>query len=880
MFLPGLLATLAYAQQAPLPAGMIYYTVGGVIETLTAAEIADRVRSQVGPRHIVWKPGMVGWIPAGQLPEVAEALRTGATARTDVEMETWQFRPSSPAGERGLTPTHGTVPPPLPHEPTPRVEVARGRSSIAPPPPSALPDTPVFLSVMLNTMESAPILVYLRGSDVFARVEDLVTAGLRVEGGVVRDIRGERYVSLSSLAADVKWHVEERDLKLIIDASPTRLAGSTVNLARTQHPEGITYTQDSSAYVNYGVRTADFASLDLVGEVGVSVRNAVFYTGVTDRVGDLPVRGLSNVTVDVRERLQRLVLGDTLATGDPLGGTAFVGGVQYVRTSALDPYATTTASLDLNHPTDVLVPSTLEVYVNDQLARRIEVAPGPLDIVDIPITSGAGETRVVLKDALGGEREFTLGYYGVGGMLGEGEQEYSYTVGLLRREVGVSSGSYGGPAIMGLHRVGITPALALGVRTEGALDRVSGGVNVALGARLGEVEGALAGSLTDDTHGGAGSLAWAFVGRSASVSLHGQTMSDAYARLGLDPATDRASVEAGAVLGAIVAKRLSVYSAFDLRSMRDAGRAQRASVRIGVRLPLHVQLNLSGGWSRDAGAEDRYDASASASAPLGGRLSATLRGEGSGDEVAASAEVYQPAPLGSGVGFRASARADAARVSADAGADGQLAVGRAAATVGATGEALTGSLGVSGAVVFIGQRAFATPPVDGSFALVDLPDLPGVRTFLNGNEVGRTDRRGDILVTGLMPYYGNRLGISELDVPMGYEISNAERVVAPPPRGGARVRLLGDRTRLVRGRLVVPDANPAFGNLTVTADGVISSSPVGTGGEFEVSDVPFGHWRAEVRYPGGTCSAELDVPSTDAAVTELGAVPCTPIPKE
>ena len=66
----------------------------------------------------------------------------------------------------------------------------------------------------------------------------------------------------------------------------------------------------------------------------------------------------------------------------------------------------------------------------------------------------------------------------------------------------------------------------------------------------------------------------------------------------------------------------------------------------------------------------------------------------------------------------------------------------------------------------IGGGLHATRPVQESFALVRVPGMKGVRAYLSHQEVGRTNRNGDVLVPNLLPYYGNRLDIADEDVPL------------------------------------------------------------------------------------------------------------------
>ncbi len=51
-----------------------YSGASGSTEELSVAEIAQRIAADPDGRHLVWKPGMSGWTPAKDLPEVAAAI--------------------------------------------------------------------------------------------------------------------------------------------------------------------------------------------------------------------------------------------------------------------------------------------------------------------------------------------------------------------------------------------------------------------------------------------------------------------------------------------------------------------------------------------------------------------------------------------------------------------------------------------------------------------------------------------------------------------------------------------------------------------------------------------------------------------------------------
>ena len=144
-----------------------------------------------------------------------------------------------------------------------------------------------------------------------------------------------------------------------------------------------------------------------------------------------------------------------------------------------------------------------------------------------------------------------------------------------------------------------------------------------------------------------------------------------------------------------------------------------------------------------------------------------------------------------------------------------------------------------------------------SYALVRVPGVAGVRATLDRQPVGRTDAKGDLLVPGLLPYYGSRLGIEDADVPALYRVGRTERLVAAPPRGGALVRFDVHKLRAIEGavRLVRPSGTmvPAFGTLEVDAPGGPFRSPIGGDGAFWLEDVPAGSHAARVYFEGQVC---------------------------
>jgi outer membrane usher protein len=200
------------------------------------------------------------------------------------------------------------------------------------------------------------------------------------------------------------------------------------------------------------------------------------------------------------------------------------------------------------------------------------------------------------------------------------------------------------------------------------------------------------------------------------------------------------------------------------------------------------------------------------------------------------------------------------------------------ASYGRFGDQDATTLSTFGGIVAIGGRVYPTRPVFDSFALIQVPGVAGVPGYLSNQEVGRTNARGDLVVPDLLSYYGNRLGIGAADVPLDYSIDATEKVIAPPFRGGVLVPFPVRRTRSLTGTLAVDVSGksvvPAYGQLTVTAEGISVVSPLGKSGEFYLENLAAGTYQADVEYTGGRCRFTLEIPVADAPFVDLGTLHC------
>ena len=238
--------------------------------------------------------------------------------------------------------------------------------------------------------------------------------------------------------------------------------------------------------------------------------------------------------------------------------------------------------------------------------------------------------------------------------------------------------------------------------------------------------------------------------------------------------------------------------------------------------------------------------------------------------------IQQSLPVGTGFGYRLSGDIEAAHESSAVQHQGRY--GSYELWHDNVDGQQTTSLRAAGGLVAIGGAVYATRPVQDGFALLRVPGVAGVRAYSNNQQIGRTDRHGNLLVPGLLPYYGNRVSIADQDVPLDRTIEQTEQVVAPPYRGGAllmfplhRIQSTTGVVRLQRGDESIV---PAFGQLTVYADGTSFESPIGVDGAFYLESAPSGRHRADVLFQQQTCAFTIDIPASTARVVSVGTIAC------
>ncbi|NTX14977.1 fimbrial biogenesis outer membrane usher protein [Myxococcus sp. CA056] len=734
---------------------------------------------------------------------------------------------------------------------------------------------PIVVEFTLNGVPRGDVFPLVRGTDVLLPAATLEANGVDLTrlGARLERIEGQDYVSLQSLAPRGRFELDERTTSLHCELPSTAFVPTRIDLG-TAPPEGYAVTGSPSGFINYAAHLRN-TRLALFGEVGASVGRGLLTTQGRWSPGTTPLRGLTQLSVDFPEVMVRALAGEATGLGGVLGGGAVVAGLHVMRSFELNPYFVRNPVQDLAG--DVTTPSTLEIYVNNRLVRRTELPPGPYRLENLTVPRGEGTARYVVRDAFGRVSEVDASYSLGAQLLSPGVADYHLSLGVERESPGTRSFDYGRPLLLGTFRMGVTPWLTPGVRLEISPDLLSTGAVQWFQLPLGELEVSQAVSRSERHTGVAAGAAWSVQGRWLGGSVFGRAMSARYAHSSLAPDTAHPLVESGGNLFVALGRRVSVGGQALVTRWRTRGWSTWLSASTSAQLTERTLISFSASRGQLLLGPSTLEGMVSLNAILDPRTTGSLghiQNRGGG---ITSVDVSRGVPVEGGLGFQVQGQTGLHH-QALGRVDYETNVGRASGGLEWRQGVLVAAAEVSGGLVALGGRVRPTRAVDQGYALVRVEGVEGIGVRLDNHLIGRTDSRGELMVTRLQSYGANRLSLTDEDLPLEVYLRTTQKLVAPWRRGGVVLDFQVDRVRAFRGRLVLADdtarRTPAHGELQVDVAGARVSSPVGRNGEFELVDLPAGKHTATVIYPGGRCAATLDVPSLAGEVIDLGTVRC------
>lgn len=730
----------------------------------------------------------------------------------------------------------------------------------------------------VNRVIKGDVIVLVRGEDVLIPLEDLVNAGLREIGGRREISQGIEHVSLRSLAPNITFQRDDANLVLRLQVEAAQLPQTVIDFNPRNEPPGIRYSQPLSAYLNYSIFWDNFEQLTAAGEVAISFGgNALTSTLRLTPDGNLQ-RGLTTFTLDHRRHLTTLTLGDAFINSDLLGGGGLWGGIVWERNFGLSPYLIRQPAFDFRG--EVTTPSRAEIYLNKGLIRQVTLPPGPFILKNLPAFGGFNQLRTVVTDVEGNQQVFSRNVVRSSTLLRPGLSDFIVAAGAKRENFGTDNFSYGNQVqFLAAYRQGILNNLTLGARLEGNGDLWNAGLNLSTAIPVGTLDVAAAVSTTEGKWGSGVAVSYNYPGRQLAFGGGVRLLSGNYVSTGLALGDDRPQLEGFANVTLSLGSRVTISGQYFFTHPRDQGVRQQATLLAQVQLRRNLSLYLQGSRFCAGGDQPVDQVSVTFNYFLNKAVTINTGWQQQRNQEGFFLNISRSLPVGVGYGYQGQLFQTNEQVFASGRLFYNAPWGRYQIGYTQAGDTGYAQVVAEGGLVTIGGQVFATRPVQGSFALVDVPNVAGVRTYLDNQEIGRTNRRGKILVPGLLPYYGNALRIEDQDIPINFAIGRTELLIAPPFRGGAIARFDVRPSRNYVGRVVILRGSeriiPNLGQLTLNRNGEKIVSPLSPRGEFYFDTLEAGTYPAEVAYEQLSCTFQLTLPASDNLFTDVGEVSCS-----
>lgn len=535
--------------------------------------------------------------------------------------------------------------------------------------------------------------------------------------------------------------------------------------------------------------------------------------------------------------------------------------------------------------------SMVEVRINGQLVRRIELEPGAYDLQDFAFAQGANDVELTIIDDAGRSERVSFNIFLDQAQLARGLSEFGFYVGVLAPQ-GYAGPRYSDtPAFSGFYRRGLTERLTLGVNLQADSRGWMGGGEGVVATSFGSIAAFASASHLDEIGTGwAGLLSFqrtiargGFNADTLSVSVEARSRD--FAPAGVGRPVNPYSLTIGANYNASVSP--TFFAGADVRYSRGRGaEPDVTSLRGTLGWTISPRLTLAGdsGWERDQRGS-RFSTFLSLTYRLNRRSSVRADVDSRFNRTRLAYQTFG----GSGVGtYSLGADVERSDIGAGASVNGNYSANRGEfgfSHFGLFERDLGGSTGQRSSLRFgtafaMADGAFTVGrPINDAFAVVEahraLREYDVLVDPAGASALATTGALGTALQPSLGSYSARSLVVTAPEAPISFDLGAGAFRLLPPYRAGYRLTVGSDYNVTAVGRLLAANGEPAAlvsGLAQELAAPEREPVPFFTNrdGRFGLTGLAPGRWRLAL--PRNGASYEIEIPE-DGLTVRLGDVP-------
>lgn len=473
---------------------------------------------------------------------------------------------------------------------------------------------------------------------------------------------------------------------------------------------------------------------------------------------------------DYAENTMTLGLGDETTGGLNGASNLRFGGIRLSSNFNLQPYKTITP--DINLVGSAVIPSNVDVYVNNILQTNQLVSPGAFEISGLSMPQGSNTVKIVTTDINGHQTEQILSRYVDVTLLKKGLFAYSISSGFVRQNWGINSWDYSpSPMIIGDLGYGVSDILTMQAHseTDHRLQVMRIGGNWVPNGEFGVFSAQLAQNWGDSPSGRQYKLAYQWAQK--EISLSGAYLQSDRNYQDLATQSSFASLQKSTQIFTGTNTMLGNFSV-GWMEMTDSNAVTRRYDSLNWSAPNDRWGALRIGAHRETGNDKDYSLWVSYSLALNNEYSFSSEWQPLSDGNHMTTNLSRRTSQRYDVnGMLQYSQADKNTQFIQAGLDYKTDSG----DISFGGSQNFGDnpehgeyLAAQGSVVLLREGFFFAPRIDDAFGLVSTQGISGIPIKLENNLVGETDDNGYLFLDTLNPYQHNRISLATRAIPTEY----------------------------------------------------------------------------------------------------------------
>ena len=492
---------------------------------------------------------------------------------------------------------------------------------------------------------------------------------------------------------------------------------------------------------------------------------------------------------DFQNKAISLIVGDSQSKALNWSRSTRISGLKIAKNYSLQPYQSTSPLESFKG--SVLLPSSVDLLINGIQQSTTQVLPGNFDIQTIPTISGAGTAQLVITDLNGLQRVVNFSLFGTSNLLQKGFSDWEINLGMSKLDYAVKSWSYDDqPLFNGSYRYGLTQDTTLESHAEFSQDLQLTGIGFVhrLPQTWGLLNGAYSYSHLNQENGYLYSLGYQWSNNLFNISLDHQQVSENYNDIASTLGYNHTRESNRAFLGLN-----TEYGQFGASyAQQDYNQFENKFLMLNWSYIFPSKKYLSMSMTRDLNNKNNTFY-LSLNIPFDRQTQATVNAQNNEN----------------GQQYSASARRTASQNQADWGWQAYTNIKDSNDyTVQGTvqrnnrfGEWEFGlqhdqmnqqnytssMLSGRGSLLFMENNLFAKRQSFGSFAIVSTQGVPNIPVQLENRQMGKTNKKGVLLINDLNAYQHNNLSIDTLALPIDYKIETTRIDTVPYSQSGVFV---------------------------------------------------------------------------------------------